>query len=131
MVGQQLVDAYPSVNAWNLLGSIRAARGEYDLARRAFDASLARSPGDVLALVNVGVVELRAGNPAAAAERFSDALFVQPTLAPALDGLAQALEQQGNTRRAAAIRALMEDVRQGSGIRDQGSGIGSGRGSLP
>ena len=106
-VGQQLVDGYPGVNAWNLLGSIRAARGEYDLAKRAFEASLARSPGDVLALVNLGTVELRAANPAAAAERFSEALFVQPTLMPALDGLAQALEQLGNARRAASIRALI------------------------
>jgi spermidine synthase len=109
-LGQQLVDGYPSVNAWNLLGSIRAARSEFDLARRAFEASLALSPGDLLALVNLGTVELRAANPAAAAERFSEALFVRPTLAPALDGLAQALDQQGNTRRAASIRSRKSQV---------------------
>jgi hypothetical protein len=41
------------------------------------------------------------------AERFSEALFAQPTFAPALEGLARAYEQLGHTRRASSLRALV------------------------
>ena len=105
--GEQLVAVSRSANALNLLGSIRAARGEYDAAKRALDDSLALVPGDAVVRTNLGVLELRSANPAAAAERFSEALFLQPTLATALDGLAQALERLGQRRRAEAIRRLI------------------------
>jgi tetratricopeptide (TPR) repeat protein len=110
-LGQQLVEINASANALNLLGSIRAAREEYDLARRALEGSLAIVPADVLVRSNLGVIELRSGNPSAAADRFAEALFLQPTLAPALDGLAQALEQLGDTGRASSIRRLIADGR--------------------
>jgi Tfp pilus assembly protein PilF len=56
--------------------------------------------------MNLGFTELKAGRPDVAEKRFSEALFLSPTLAPALDGLAQSLEQQGNASRAATVRAL-------------------------
>jgi spermidine synthase len=91
----------------NLLGSAYAALDDRERARKAFLASLEIAPRDPAVLVNLGMTELRSANAPAAAERFSEALFLYPTLAPALDGLAQAFEQQGQTRRAAAVRALI------------------------
>ena len=90
----------------NMLGSAYAAIGDRDRARKAFRASLEIAPRDPAVLVNLGMTELRSANAPAAAERFSEALFLYPTLGQALDGLSEALEQQGQTRRAAAIRAV-------------------------
>jgi spermidine synthase len=90
----------------NMLGSAYAALGDRERARKAFRASLEIAPRDPAVLVNLGMTELRSADAPAAAERFSEALFLYPTLGPALDGLAQALEQQGQTRRAATIRAV-------------------------
>jgi tetratricopeptide (TPR) repeat protein len=90
----------------NLLGITYAALGDHDRARRAFEASLRIVPRAPAVLVNLGTTELRSSRPAEAAERFAEALFLYPTLAPALEGMAQALERQGNARRAAAIRAV-------------------------
>jgi spermidine synthase len=93
--------------ALNLLGSIHAALGRHERARQLFEASLRIVPRDPLVLVNLGTIALRSADAAAAQERFSEALFLSPTLMPALDGLAQALEQQGQASRAAAIRGRM------------------------
>jgi spermidine synthase len=106
--GEELVHLARNANALNLLGSIRAARGEYDAARQALEESLALVPADAVVRTNLGEIELRSGNPTAAAERFSEALFVRPAFAPALDGLARAFEQLGEHRRASSIRALNE-----------------------
>ena len=89
----------------NLTGSAYAALGDLDNARRAFEASLAIAPRDAAALVNLGLAELQARHSQAAADRFAQALFLYPTLAPALEGLAQAYEQMDQPRRAAAIRS--------------------------
>jgi spermidine synthase len=90
----------------NMLGSAYAALGDRERARKAFEASLKIAPRDPAVLVNLGMIELRLANAPAAAERFSEALFLYPTLGPALEGLAQALEQQGQIRRATAVRAV-------------------------
>jgi spermidine synthase len=97
--GEELVRLARNANALNLLGSIRAARGEYDAARRALEESLALVPADAVIRTNLGEIELRSNNPAAAVERFSEALFVRPAFAPALDGLARSFEQLGERRR--------------------------------
>jgi spermidine synthase len=106
--GEELLKVNRNPNALNLLGSIRAAREEYDLARQALEDSLAIEPTDVVVRMNLGLIELRASNPAAAVDRFSEVLSEQPRLVPALEGLAQALERLGNTRRAEAIRRLIQ-----------------------
>jgi Flp pilus assembly protein TadD len=90
----------------NLLGIAFDSLGDHDRARRAFEGSLRVAPRAPAVLMNLGLTELRAGRPDAAEHRFSEALFLYPKLAPALDGLAQALDAQGDTRRAAAIRAV-------------------------
>jgi predicted Zn-dependent protease len=105
--GDELLKVSRNPNALNLVGSIRAARQEYDLARQALEASLAIEPTDVVGRLNLGVIELRAAQPAAAVDRFAEVLSLQPRLVPALEGLAQAYDQLGETRRAEAIRRLV------------------------
>ena len=87
----------------NLLGLAFDALGDHDRARRAFEASLRITPRQAAVLMNLGNTELKAGRPDLAEKRFSEALFLAPTLRPALDGLAEALDRQGNTARAAAV----------------------------
>jgi len=50
----------------NLLGSAFAALGDHERARKAFEASLLVAPRDPAVLVNLGTMELRAGNARAA-----------------------------------------------------------------
>ena len=90
----------------NVTGSAYAVLGDLDNARRAFEASLAIAPRDAAVLVNLGLVELQSRHSQAAADRFAQALFLYPTFAPALDGLAKAFDQMGQGQRAASIRAL-------------------------
>ncbi|HEU5258459.1 MAG TPA: tetratricopeptide repeat protein [Vicinamibacterales bacterium] len=90
----------------NLLGLAYDGLGDHDRARQMFEASLRTAPRAPAVLMNLGFTELKAGRPDAAEKRFSEALFLSPTLAPALDGLAQALDRQGKTSRASAVRAI-------------------------
>ena len=92
---------------FELLGGASASAGEVDSGRQAFEAALRLSPRDVTALLNLGMLELRSGHAQAAADRFSETLFLYPKLTPALDGLAQALDQLGRKDRAADVRKLM------------------------
>ena len=99
-------DVENAARNFNLLGIAYANVGDHAAARSAFEASLRIAPRAPAVLMNLGSTELRSGHPAAAAERFSEALFLYPTLKPALDGLAQALDQQGDAKRATQIRAV-------------------------
>jgi Flp pilus assembly protein TadD len=89
---------------FNLLGLALDGLGDDARARQAFEASLRIAPRTPAVLMNLATTELKAGRPEIAEKRFSEALFLSPTLAPALDGLARALEAQGKTARAAAVR---------------------------
>ena len=91
---------------FNLLGTAYESMGDRDRARRAFEASLRIAPRGAATLLNLGFTELQAGNAPAAEKRFSEALYLYPKLAPALNGLAEAWEKQGNPKRASAIRAI-------------------------
>jgi spermidine synthase len=93
----------------NLLGLAYDGLGDHDRARQMFEASLRTSPRAPAVLMNLGFTELKAGRPDVAEKRFSEVLFLSPTLAPALDGLVQALEQQGKTSRASAVRRISQD----------------------
>jgi len=95
---------------FELLGGAAAGAGEIDRARQAFEAALRLSPRDATALINLGTIELKSGHAQAAADRFSEALFLYPRLAPALDGLAQALDQLGKKDRAVDVRALLSST---------------------
>jgi spermidine synthase len=89
---------------FNLLGLAFDGLGDHTRARQAFEASLRIAPRTPAVLLNLASTELKASRPDIAEKRFSEALFLSPTLAPALDGLARALEAQGKTARAAAVR---------------------------
>jgi tetratricopeptide (TPR) repeat protein len=97
---------------FNLLGLAFDGVGDHARARQAFEASLRIAPRTPAVLMNLGTTELKAGRPDIAEKRFSEALFLSPTLAPARDGLARALEAQGKTARAAAVRAKGGRVRR-------------------
>jgi Tfp pilus assembly protein PilF len=92
----------------NLLGLAYDGLGDHDRARQAFQASLRIAPRAPAVLMNLGFTELKAGRPDVAEKRFSEALFLSPTLAPALDGLAQALDAQGKTKRASDVRGIYQ-----------------------
>jgi spermidine synthase len=105
-LGEALAELDPvDAKVHNLLGSAYAALGQYDRARQALEASLQITPTDPGVLVNLGMVALRASDPVLASERFSEALFLSPTHAGALDGLAEAYDRQGNRDRAVEVRA--------------------------
>jgi len=93
----------------NLLGLAYDGLGDHDRARQMFEASLRTSPRAPAVLMNLGFTELKAGRPDVAEKRFSEVQFLSTTLAPALDGLAQALERQGKTSRASAVRRIGQD----------------------
>ncbi len=104
--GRELASLTPAdVNVFNLLASAHAALEQYDLARVALETSRRLAPTDPGVRVNLGTVALRSGNAGAAVQHFSEALFLSPALRPGLDGLAEALDRQGHTARAAGIRA--------------------------
>jgi len=90
----------------NLLGLAYDGLGDHDRARQAFEASLRTAPRAPAVLMNLGFTELKAGRQAVAEKHFSEALFLSPTLAPALDGLAQALERQGKSDSAGRVRRV-------------------------
>jgi tetratricopeptide (TPR) repeat protein len=75
---------------YNLLGIAYDSAGNHDKAWQAFEASLRIAPRAPAVLMNVGLSELRAGRAAEAEKRFSEALFLYPSLTAARDGLAQA-----------------------------------------
>jgi spermidine synthase len=83
-------DAENAARNYNLLGIAYDSMGNHDRARQAFEASLKIAPRAPAVLMNLGLSELRAGNPVAAQKRFSEALFLYPALTAARDGLAQA-----------------------------------------
>ena len=87
-------DTENAARYFNLLGIAYQSIGNYDGARRALEASLKIAPRAAATMLNLAYTELRSGRPGVAEKRFSDALFVYPTLAPALNGLAEAREAQ-------------------------------------
>ncbi len=90
----------------NLLGLAYDGLGDHDRARQAFQASLRTAPRAPAVLMNLGFTELKASRPEVAEKRFSEALFLSPTLAPALEGLAQTFEAQGKSDSAGRVRGV-------------------------
>jgi Flp pilus assembly protein TadD len=96
-----------NARALNLLGAAYSSQGNLDAAREAFEAAVRVSPRDPTAYVNLGVYALSRANPRTASDYFKEALSLDPRSAQALGGLADALEQLGQTRRAAELRRLV------------------------
>jgi spermidine synthase len=98
--GERLVasggDEENAARNYNLLGIAYDSAGNHDKAREAFETSLRIAPRAPAVLMNVALSELRAGRHAEAEKRFSEALFLYPTLTAARDGLAQARAARGD-----------------------------------
>ena len=104
-LGEQVVAGDPNnARTHNLLGAAYASLGQTDQARRSLRASIRANPRDAVTYVNLGLLELQADNWAAAAGQFAEALTLDASSTAALNGLADALERQGETERAASLR---------------------------
>jgi Flp pilus assembly protein TadD len=79
--------------AQNLLGAALASLGERDRARDAFLASLGADPRDPSTYTNLATLEMQGGNRRAAAQRFAEALTLDPSADDARRGLAEALRR--------------------------------------
>lgn len=107
-VAEALVARAPADHrTWNLLGAAYGNLGRADRARQAFDAALRANPRDPATHVNLGLFELQAANPKAAAAHFAEALVLDPQSRAALAGLADALERQGDVGRARRLRSQL------------------------
>jgi chemotaxis protein methyltransferase WspC len=91
----------------NLLGAARASLGDHEAARAAFTAAAAADPADPTSLLNLARLERSLANLERARELYAEALVVAPQSAEALHGLADVLEAQGDSARAARLRALV------------------------
>ena len=104
-LGERVVAADPNhARTHNLLGAAYATLGQMDEARRSFRASVRANPRDAVTHVNLGLLELQAADWAAAGGHFAEALTLDAGSTAALTGLADALERQGETERAANLR---------------------------
>jgi tetratricopeptide (TPR) repeat protein len=81
-------------DAWLMLGNALARQGDLAAAEDALRRALA-GPHAAEAGANLGLVLLRAGRAAEAAERFQAALRLRPDLSAAREGLARALALSG------------------------------------
>ena len=73
---------------YDLIGAAYTRLGQFDPAREAFNKSLAFDAHDSTAYENLGVLELNAGNRAAAAKYFAEALWLVPDSQTSRQGLA-------------------------------------------
>ena len=74
---------------YDLIGAAYTKLNQLDLARQAFQKSLSFDAHDSTAYENLGVLEFNAGNRAAAAKYFAEALWLVPDSRVARQGLAQ------------------------------------------
>ncbi len=106
-LGERAVAGDPNdARTHNLLGAAYASLGRTDRARRSFRASVRADPRDAVAYVNLGLLELQMADWAAAGGHFAEALTLDSGSTAAVTGLAEALERQGETERAARLRRL-------------------------
>jgi tetratricopeptide (TPR) repeat protein len=88
-LASELINRRPDyVNAYTVRGEGELARGYVDRARDDALRVLDADPVNYAALVLAGDVEVAAGNPASAAERYREALIVAPAGIDAIDHLA-------------------------------------------
>lgn len=97
----------PAARVQNLLGAARASLGDHEAARAAFSAAAAADPSDPTSLLNLARLERSLGKLVRARELYAEALVVAPRSPEALYGLADVLDAQGDTARAARVRALV------------------------
>ena len=88
----------------NLLGAAYGSLGRMERARSSFRASVRADPRDAVTYVNLGFLELQVADWSTAAGHFAEALTLDASSTAARTGLADALERQGETERAANLR---------------------------
>jgi Flp pilus assembly protein TadD len=77
--------------SYDLVGAAYTKLNRIEAAKRAFERSLSFDAHDSTAYENLGVLELNAGNRAAAAKYFAEALWLVPESPTAREGLARSL----------------------------------------
>jgi spermidine synthase len=101
----RVVQANPRhARAWALLGVAYATSGQPVRARRAFEKSLEADARSASVYSNLGLLDAQEGSLPSAASRFAEALLVDPGYDAARKGLADVLDRQGATERAARLR---------------------------
>ena len=104
------VNPYDSVVQGRLLRTL-VERGDDDALRAHLEATIARNPGDVDALVNAGVLARRQARPGDAERHWTDALARDPDLTQVQLYLAELLDEQDRAADAAQhYRAYLEQV---------------------
>jgi len=102
-------DARLQADAYNNLGSVYRAMGDYSHARESYRAALELVPDNPLVLVQMGVLALKMNDSTEAVSDFSQAMAIQPTDVGYLL-LTRALEQGGRSAEAAAARKQAESL---------------------
>ncbi len=77
-----------------LLGDLHAARGELEMAARAYQEAIARTPSSFAARNNLATALMRLGKPAEAIEQWEEALRNEPDRLTLLNNLALTLATQ-------------------------------------
>lgn len=85
---RQLIALDPSARSYTFMGLSYRHLGRFDEARKYFEAGLKRDPTNAACWFNLGFIEERQGNTAAADEEFQKALRSNPNFADALLELA-------------------------------------------
>jgi len=83
-----LVDMDPSARSYTFMGLSYRHLGRFDEARKYFEEGLKRDPNNAACLFNIGFIEERQGNTAAADEKLQQALRSNPNFSDALLELA-------------------------------------------
>lgn len=86
---QALIDLDPSARSYTFMGLSYRHLGRFDEARKYFEEGLKRDPKNAACLFNIGFIEERQGNTAAADDKFQQALRSNPNFSEALLELAK------------------------------------------
>jgi protein O-mannosyl-transferase len=103
MVAEHAADLGVRSKAYANLGSVYRQMGELPRAKTDFEGAVHFDPNDTLAIVGLGLIAGKNGDPAEAVRQFSIAMTIEPTDVGFLL-LAHALEQEGKLDQANLIR---------------------------
>ncbi|MGB8785440.1 MAG: tetratricopeptide repeat protein [Terriglobales bacterium] len=101
-VVQHALDVGVRAAAYGDLGSAYRQKGELAAAKQCYEAALQLVPNGTMAMIGLGLIAQKNGDPAEAVRQYSHAMAVQPTDVGFLL-LAQALEQVGRVDEAKII----------------------------
>ena len=99
-------DGYEAFSVYDALGSMAFVKGDYAGAAEQFRKAVRWGPVDVSGHYYLGTCEMKLGHPKEAAEQFRIVRQIDPTLRPAYEAEALALEASGDSAGAARVRAL-------------------------